>query len=683
MSEKLLIVESPNKINTIKKFLDESIYDVVASKGHIRDLAIKGRYGLGIDMDTFEPMFSNDSSKAQIVKEIKEKADKAKVIYLATDPDREGEAIAWHLYEALGIKNKEVHRITFNEITEPAIKTALSQPRTIDNNLVDSQIARRILDRIIGFRLSNLMRHTLKSESAGRVQSVALKIVSDREKLIEQFVPELWWTFDVNLGAEINLTLRKIDRDDFKEEIDYKPDSEASEVKFTSVESAEKAKKLLEGTSYQVYGIDEPEIRLANPQPPLKTSTLQQEASSKYGFSPTKTMKIAQELYEGIKIKGKNVGLISYPRTDATRLSEVFVKRAMPFISRVFGKEFVGRPITGKGGKNTQEAHEAIRPTYIDMHHPTQVREDLSIDQYKLYVLIWVRTVASLMAPAKFLRQVVRFENNGFKFYARSRKMIFSGWKHVDKHVTSDATKEVIFDIEALKPGLKIKAQEAEVKDHSTQPPARFTQASLVKELEESGVGRPSTFSTIISTNLTRKYVKKDGKALVPTEKGNKTIEALATMFPDVMSVDFTSEAENNLDLMASGKVEYQLPLKMFWERFEVRVKEAYDKIERTGPENVGEKCPDCTEELVYRDGRNGKFIACSQFPKCKYTRSLYEPQIIEEICPDCSSKLIKRKNKRDQEFIACSNYPTCKFTRSTETNKKKFKNYKTYPKKK
>lgn len=639
MSKHLVIVESPSKSKTIEKYLGNE-YKVVSSKGHIRDLATTGKFGLGVDIeDGFKPNYIPIKGKSKVITELKKDVKESDIVYLASDPDREGEAIAWHLKDALGIKDDNYKRVLFNEITHDKVISAINNPTVIDDNLVRSQETRRILDRIIGFRLSKLLQSKIGAKSAGRVQSVALKLIVDREREIEAFNPEEYWTitskfkeFEANLfkykDEDIELKCEK-DADKVLEEID-------EEYNVESIEKKNKNKKS---------------------KFPFITSTLQQEASTKLGFPARKTMSIAQKLYEGVDLDSETVGLITYMRTDSIRLSDDFTKPAYKYITDNYGKEYVGYIKKAKKSENVQDAHEAIRPTSV-LREPLKVKKYLSDDEFKLYSLIYKRTLASLMADAKVDQTVIVLNNNDYKFKITGQVLIFDGYLKVYKDYESSEDK-ILPDI---KENECLKTKDVEKEQHFTKPPARYTEAKLIKELEELGIGRPSTYATIIDTIKQRNYVELIEKKFKPTEIGIETTDKLQEFFSDLINVEYTRNMEEELDDVADGKLIWNKVLEEFYKLFEPRVKNAFDEMEKKAPVETGEKCPECGNPLVIRKGKYGEFTACSNYPECKYIKK--EQKEIKEIidCPECSGKIVEKTTRKGKIFYGCNNYPKCKF---------------------
>lgn len=653
--KKLVIVESPSKSKTIEKYLGKD-YEVVSSKGHIRDLLTRGKEGLGIDVENdFTPMYGIAKGKKPVVKELLEKANDADEVYLATDPDREGEAISWHLAQELNQDLTKDNRVVFNEITKDAVVSAFEHPRKIDLDLVKSQETRRMLDRIIGFKLSKLLNSKIKSKSAGRVQSVALKLIVEKEKEIRAFVPEEYWEIEAvfnEQGQKFKANLTKID--------DVK-------AKLSSKEDADAVLNRLDG-DFVLSNIKK-QLKKKAPKLPFITSTLQQEASVKLGYSAKRTMSIAQSLYEGVELANGLEGLITYMRTDSTRLSNVFIGAAKDLIKSEYGQEYVGF-YKVKNDDNSQDAHEAIRPSSL-ANTPEKVKEYLSSEQYKLYKLIYARALASLMANATMDTIAYTFEKNGVEFVANGSTLNFDGYLKVygDYETTKDEMLPVLelnnhYNAEVITPS-----------QHFTEPPLRYSEARLIKDLEELGIGRPSTYSSIIDTIQVRGYAelkkateKGRTKVFFPSEQGELTINKLDEFFSSIINVEYTAKMEQELDLIAEGQLDHVLALKDFWNKFTPLVENAYEKMEKIQPEEVGEACPDCGNSLVYRNGRFGKFISCSTFPECKYTRKIEsdkpkeKPEPTGKFCPKCNSELLKRKSRFNTYFLGCSAFPKCNY---------------------
>ena len=643
MSKKLVIVESPHKSKTIEKYLGKD-FKVVSSVGHIRDLSTSGKYGFGVDIDNnFKPDYKIIKGKAKLVKELKKDIKDADFVYLATDPDREGEAISWHLYDTLGLKEENYDRIVFNEITKKAVLDSFNKARKIDDNLVKSQETRRILDRIIGFRLSKLMQSKTGGKSAGRVQSVALKLIVDREREIEAFIPEEYFEIE----AKFNDFDAKLDTYNHKK-IEIKKESEAKEIlsklsnafKIESIDKKEKAKKS---------------------KFPFTTSTLEQEASTKLGFTSKKTMMIAQKLYEGINLKDGAEGLISYMRTDSVRLSDEFIKETYGYIKDNYGSEYVGYVKKSNKTENVQDAHEAIRPTNIN-NNPEKIKEYLTNDEYKLYSLIYYRALASLMKDAKVEATTVILDNNNYQFKVNGQILIFDGYLKVYSKY-EDSEDKVLPDFSNYKSNVLV-ANTIEYTSHTTKPPARYTESKLIKEMEELGIGRPSTYAKTIDTIEERGYVKVIDKKFVPTEVGIETTDKLQEFFKDIINVEYTKNMEDDLDKIADGNMEWNKLLSIFYQEFEPKVEVAFKNMEKKAPEETGELCPNCGSPLVIKQSKYGKFTACSNYPTCKYIKSNKEEKEVKEIipCPKCDGKILEKKTKRGKIFYGCSNYPKCDF---------------------
>ena len=660
----LVIVESPSKSKTIEKYLG-SDFKVTSSKGHICDLATTGKEGLGVDVENnFEPTYKINKDKKTVVKDLKKMVEDADFVYLATDPDREGEAIAWHLANQLELALNQNNRIVFNEITKSAVTKALEEPKNVDMALVRSQETRRILDRIIGFKLSKLMQRKIGSKSAGRVQSIALRMICDKEKEINAFEPEEYWTIKAVLeqGLETNL-VKHLDK-----KIEIHSKQEADEIlnslgnEYKLVEIAEKQKK-----------------RSANL--PFITSTLQQEASNKLNFSSKRTMMVAQSLYEGVEIGSGAQGLITYMRTDSTRLSKDFIDAANKLIETEYGKQYLGN-YRVKNDENSQDAHEAIRPTSLE-NDPDKIKEYLTNDQYKIYKMIYARALASLMADAQTMSVTYSFDNNDYLFTISGSKLEFDGFLKVYK--AYDSSKDVI--LPKLKENDILKAEDVVKEQHFTEPPARYTEAKLIKALEEEGVGRPSTYAMIIETIQKRGYVQlkkasETGKTkyFFPTEQGALTDDKLRDYFSSVINVKYTAGMEAQLDEIAENKIDNVEALRKFYDEFQPLVENAYEKMEKIEPEKTGEVCPDCGGDVLIRWGRFGKFKCCSNFPECKWHEGMVKkdpPEPVGRDCPECGKPLIKRKSRFGNYFIGCSGYPKCRYLEKIageEINRKKKK---------
>lgn len=637
--KKVVIVESPAKSKTIEKYLG-SDFEVVSSKGHIRDLATSGKFGLGVDIDNdFAPKYTIIKGKNKDVKVLQKLVDKADKVYLATDPDREGEAISWHLYDELSIPDEKYDRVVFNEITKNVVKDAIENPRKIDMDLVHSQETRRILDRIIGFRLSKLMQSKTGGKSAGRVQSVALKIIVDREREIEAFNPEEYWTIDADFGS-FKASLEKY----HGKNIEIKNEVEANDI----LNNLSK--------SFDIDSIDETEKNKKSKEV-FRTSTLQQAAYNKYNFDASKTMRIAQKLYEGIDIGSETVGLITYMRTDSVRLSPEFTSNAFGYIKGKYGPEYVGTVKSGKKQENIQDAHEGIRPTSI-IRNPEDIKEYLSTDEYKLYKLIYYRALASLMADSKYLSTTINLDNNGYLFKANGSVMTFDGYLKVYSEF-EDKEDTILPDFKNYK-SKTIVCDEINKEQHFTKAPARYTESSLIKELEALGIGRPSTYATIMQTIKARGYVTLEEKRFVPTKIGIETNDKLQEYFDSIINVEYTANMEKDLDEIAENKADSVKVLKDFYTSFEPLLDKAFNEMEKKQAEETGEMCPNCGSPLVIRNGRFGEFTACSNYPTCKYIKQ--QEREVKTICkcPKCGGEIVEKRTRKGKIFYGCSNYPKC-----------------------
>lgn len=652
MKKNLVIVESPSKAKTIEKYLG-SDYKVVSSKGHICDLATTGKGGLGIDVEhDFTPTYRISKEKKDVVKELKKLAKESECVILASDPDREGEAIAWHLARELGLSTDDNNRVTFHEITKPVVSSAIEQPHKIDMDLVRSQEARRMLDRIIGFKLSKLLQNKIQSKSAGRVQSVALRLIVEREEEIRKFKSQEYWTVEAQIkkgSSTFEASLSKVDG------------------KKPKLENEAQAQAVLDACKDKPFVVASITKRKKSkvPKLPFTTSTLQQESSNKLGYGARKTMSLAQKLYEGVDLGGTTTGLITYMRTDSTRLSDLFVGDTERYIEDEFGKEYKGRAHE-KNASTAQDAHEAIRPTDI-ANTPEKVRPYLSQEQFRLYSMIYARTLASLMADARFDSTIARFTCDDCEFSASGQTMVFDGYTKV----YSKYEKQTTSLLPAMKEGEELKRVVITDTQHFTEPPARYTEARLIKELEEKSIGRPSTYATIIDTLQKRGYVVLEKtsetsktKVFMPTEQGELTNSKLQEFFKKIINVEYTADMEKNLDIIAEGEEDYVQFLREFYSDFEPLVEKAYESMPKKELERVGRACPECGGELVYRNGRYGRFISCINFPTCKYTENaddtLSKLSEEEKICPECGSRMIIKKG-RFGPFWACSSYPECK----------------------
>lgn len=643
MADKLIIVESPAKANTIKKFLGGST-KVVASMGHIRDLP---KSKLGVDEKTFEPQYINIRGKGDLIKSLKKDAKSAKKVFLATDPDREGEAIAWHLAHILDIPEDAQNRVTFNEITKPAVQKAIKEPRTIDKNLVDAQQARRVLDRIVGYKMSPVLwKKVRRGLSAGRVQSVAVKLIVDRENEIEKFIPEEYWNIYANL----------LDKESKKKFVAKFYGKKGKKLDLHKQEEVDEILKAIENAKFIVEEVKKGE-RKRTPAPPFTTSTMQQEASRKLGFTLKKTMSVAQGLYEGVKIPERGtVGLITYMRTDSTRISEEARKVAKQEIVKQYGEEYYENRYY-KTKADSQDAHEAIRPTYIDVN-PEDIKESLNKDQYKLYKLIYNRFLASQMAPAVFNTISATIDANNYTFKANGQSIKFKGFMALYVEGVDVESKEDNSNVPDLKEKQEVKKESIEGKQSFTEPPPRYTEASLVKALEEKGIGRPSTYSPTITTILDRRYIEKEKKQLYPTELGKAVNKLLIENFSDVVNEEFTIKIENEFDEIAEGKEEWKKMIEEFYGPFIKEVEEVEKNLEHVELEEevTDIPCEKCGRMMVVKYGRYGKFLACPGYPECKNAKPYVVT--IEEPCPKCGGKVQIRKTKKRRNYYICENNP-------------------------
>ena len=648
MHKYLVIVESPAKVKTIKKFLGSN-YEVLASNGHVRDLP---KSSLGIDVENdFEPNYITIRGKGDILSALRKAVKKADKIYLATDPDREGEAISWHLMFALKLENKKVYRISFNEITKTAVKESLKNAREIDMNLVDAQQARRVLDRMVGYRISPLLWAKIKRGlSAGRVQSVALRIICDREKEIEQFVPEEYWTIDVDL---------LVDGETDPIRAKYYGTGR-TKAKISNQAEANQILDSLKGVTYQVADVKKSE-RVRKAPLPFTTSTLQQEASKVLNFSTQKTMRLAQQLYEGVDIKGEGtVGLITYLRTDSVRVSEEAQNQAAEYIEQLYGKSYVMSESTEKKGQQKiQDAHEAIRPTDIQ-RTPAVVKDQLPRDLYRLYQLIWKRFAASRMNAAVYETVSVKIKAGGHVFTASSSNLIFDGFMKVYA-VEDDHEEDGLLHV-ALDKKSALSFLSFDVKQHFTQPPAHYTESSLVKALEELGIGRPSTYAPTITTILGRRYVAKENKNIYVTELGEVVNDMMMDAFPTIVDVNFTANMETLLDGVAEGSVKWKTIVSNFYPDLEEAVKQAEKELQKVKiQDEVSEEiCELCGQNMVIKYGPHGRFLACPGFPACKNTKPYLEK--IGVACPNCGGDIVIKKTKKGRKFYGCMNHPNCDF---------------------
>ena len=649
MAKYLVIVESPAKVKTIKKFLGKN-YEVLASNGHVRDLP-KSTLGIDVDGD-FEPKYITIRGKGDVLAKLRKEVKKADRIYLATDPDREGEAISWHLCHALKLEDKDVKRISFNEITKSAVKASLKNPREIDMGLVDAQQARRALDRMVGYRISPVLWAKVKRGlSAGRVQSVALRIVCDREEEINAFIPEEYWSLDASIlpeGEKKPIVAKLVEKGKEK-------------VSISSKEQMDAILKELEGESFKVISVKKGERRQKAPIP-FTTSTLQQEASKALNFPIQKTMRIAQQLYEGVDIKGEGtVGLITYLRTDSTRISEEADAAAHQFIAEHYGSEFEAEKVNEKkaAGK-IQDAHEAIRPSDIN-RTPSDIKDSLSRDQFRLYQLIWKRFTASRMANALYETTTVKIGAGEYVFSVSTSRLAFEGFMSV--YVEADeekAGKQAV--LKSMDENTKLTFVEFDPKQHFTQPPAHYTEASLVKALEELGIGRPSTYSPTITTILARRYLTKEQKNLYVTEIGEVVNSIMKESFPTIVDENFTANMESLLDGVAEGNVNWKTVVSNFYPDLEVAVQKAEKELEKIeiADEVTEEICDDCGRNMVVKYGPHGKFLACPGFPECKTTKPYYEK--IGQSCPNCGKDIVIKRTRKGRKYYGCIDYPNCEY---------------------
>lgn len=657
MAKNLVIVESPYKSKTIEKYLGKD-YTVASSVGHVRDLTTKGYGGFGVDVDdNFKPMYKILKDKSQIVRNLKKEIKNVDKVYLATDPDREGEAISWHLYSVLELENKDYERIVFHEVTKNAVLESLKNGRDIDIDLVRSQESRRILDRIIGFSLSKLLQRKIGSKSAGRVQSVVLKLICDREREIEKFNADEYWEIFIEFSKRNRKLKAKL--------ISHIEDGKAVTVKLTSKQEADKVlSELIE--DYKIIDINK-KIREKKAKEPFITSTLQQEASNRLGFNSKKTMMVAQRLYEGIDLKDERIGLITYMRTDSYRLSDEFIKDGQKAIVNMFGSEYYQGYVNVKKSKNSQEAHEAIRPSRAS-YTPDSIKDYLTNDEYKLYSLIYSRALASLMKNATVEDEKVKIGNNDYIFELSGEKIIFDGYLKLYEKYEGDSAKVLPqFELQEV-----IKDCDVSAEQKFTNPPARYTEGRLIKKLEELGIGRPSTYATIVDTLKQRNYVKLEKKAFYPTKQGLLTSDKLDEYFNKVINVKYTADMEEILDKISEGEVVWHQEIRKFFDDFIPLVKEADEKMEKIYPIFLEETCPNCGKPLVIRTSRFGQFAACSGYPQCKYIPKKEAPVDVETgvKCPNCEEGMIvervsKRGRTKGQKFYACNQYPKCKSTYS------------------
>ncbi len=649
MAKYLVIVESPAKVKTIKKFLGKN-YEVVASNGHVRDLP-KSQMGIDVEHD-FEPKYITIRGKGDILAKLRREVKKADRVYLATDPDREGEAISWHLSQALKLEDKDVQRITFNEITQNAVKASLKQPRSIDMNLVDAQQTRRILDRMVGYEISPVLWAKVKRGlSAGRVQSVALRIICDREEEINAFIPEEYWTLDaeLNIKGEKKTLMAKFHGDD------------KGKLTISKKEEMDAVMAEIEKEKFQVLEVKKGE-RVKKAPLPFTTSTLQQEASKALNFPISKTMRIAQQLYEGVDIKGQGtVGLITYLRTDSVRISDEADAQAREYIEHAYGSRFVAeKAAEKKGGAKIQDAHEAIRPSDIN-RTPVMVKESLSRDQFRLYQLIWKRFAASRMTPAVYETTNVKIGAGKYRFTVSASKVAFEGFMSVYTSEDDEKAQSNVL-LKSMDENTELSLNRFEEKQHFTQPPAHYTEASLVKTLEELGIGRPSTYSPTITTILGRRYIVKEAKNLYVTELGEVVNQIMKESFPTIVDEHFTANMESLLDSVEEGSVNWKMVVKNFFPDLDEAVKAAQKDLEKVKIEDEVSDviCENCGRNMVVKYGPHGKFLACPGFPDCRNTKPYLEKIGIE--CPKCGKEVVLRKTKKGRKYFGCENNPECDF---------------------
>ena len=649
---KLVIVESPTKCTTIKRYLGDN-YEVMASLGHIRDLATSGKGGLGVNVDAgFMPTYKVSKDKIHVVHDLMMAKNRCDEVILATDPDREGEAIAWHLSQVLNLDPAITKRLEFHEITRDSINEAMKHPRVIDTNLVSSQETRRILDRIIGFKLSMLTYKKIRSRSAGRVQSATLKMICDHDREIREFKSTEYWNILVSAlinNHSFNLTFT------------------GKNGKAIEIHNKEEADAVLNALPNDLTIISvSKDIRTKESKEPFTTSTLQQEAFARLKFKTSKTQSVAQALYEGINVGGEHMGLITYMRTDSTRLSPTFQQRAANFITETYGPEYLGTAKHAQHKDMMQDAHEAIRPS-SNHRTPESVRQYLTTDQYNLYKLIYNRALASLMKPKKEEVLTITLDGNGYTFKCELAHTIFKGYEII--YSDPESTKDYKGKFPEVKEGQSIRINEKSAEQKFTQPPAHFSEAKLVKSMEEVGIGRPSTYASTIDILRQRKYVDNAAGILTITEQGEKTVDLLVKYFPDIIDVKYTAQMEQKLDDIEVGKESRLRILEDFYEPFVKEVESASKRITIDNYDPTGQTCPLCGKELVYKDGKNGKFIGCSNYPTCHYVQKeeKAEPSKTGELCPTCGSPLVERFDKKGNKFIACSSYPKCKYIKQPD----------------
>lgn len=659
MARYLVIVESPAKVKTIKKFLGSN-YVVAASNGHVRDLP-KSQLGVDVKND-YEPKYITIRGKGEILANLRKEVKKADKVYLATDPDREGEAISWHLSKALKLEDKKVYRISFNEITKNAVKASLKTPRDIDMDLVDAQQARRVLDRVVGYRISPLLWAKVKRGlSAGRVQSVALRIIADREAEIDAFIPEEYWTLD----AELNV------KGERKPLIAKFYGTEKEKMTIESKEHLNKILKELDGADYEVSEIKKGE-RTKKAPVPFTTSTLQQEASKALNFATSKTMRIAQQLYEGVDVKGSGtVGIITYLRTDSTRISEEADANVRSYIGEQYGSQYVAAEGAGKSdSQKIQDAHEAIRPTDVT-RTPAMLKDSLSRDQFRLYQLIWKRFVASRMMPAVYETTSVKIAAGKYRFNVATSKIAFEGFRLIYTEAGEEKDEKGVL-LKGLDENSELSLKQFDSKQHFTQPPAHYTEASLVKTLEELGIGRPSTYAPTITLIINRRYVAKENKNLYMTELGEVVNNIMMHSFPSIVDVSFTANMESLLDGVAEGKVRWKTIIENFYPDLDAAVKKAEEELEEVKIEDevTDVICEECGRNMVIKYGPHGKFLACPGFPECRNTKPYLEKIGVK--CPMCGKDVVIRKTKKGRRYYGCENNPECEFMSWQKPSEKK-----------
>ncbi len=649
MAKYLVILESPAKVKTVKKILGKN-YEVVASNGHVRDLP-KSQMGIDVEND-FEPKYITIRGKGDVLAMLRKEAKKADKVYLATDPDREGEAISWHLSKALGLADDQIHRISFNEITKTAVKNSLKNARGIDMDLVDAQQARRVLDRLVGYKISPLLWAKVKRGlSAGRVQSVALRIVCDREEEIAAFLPEEYWTVEAQLlpeGEKKPLVAKLVSKGGEKIAISNKEEKDA-------------VLRDLEGATYRVSDVKTSE-RVRKAPLPFTTSTLQQEASKQLNFAIAKTMRIAQQLYEGVDIKGQGtIGLISYLRTDSVRISEEADTAARDFIRQSYGTKYLSHNAAeNSGNAKIQDAHEAIRPTDVN-RTPSDIKDSLSRDQFRLYQLIWKRFVASRMAEAVYESTTVRIDAGEYRFHVNASKLVFDGFRSVYAEEDEDSGKSAVLS-QSIQENTNLTCKGLDPKQHFTQPPAHYTEASLVRTLEELGIGRPSTYAPTITTIIARHYITKENKNLYVTEIGEIVNSIMKESFPVIVDEHFTANMEQLLDGIAEGQIEWKTVIRNFYPDLEAAVEKAEQELEKVdiADEVSDEVCELCGRQMVYKYGPHGKFLACPGFPECRNTKPYFEK--IGVACPKCGKDIVEKKSRKGCRFYGCIGAPECDF---------------------